>query len=113
MKLEGITRHAGVHAAAVVIADAPLTNYVPLRGEKDGTVTTQYSMDYVVDVGLVKMDFLGLKTLTIISQHRPRRPTRAGHHRGHAPHPHGRHQDLTELLCRPTPAPFSSSKARA
>jgi DNA polymerase-3 subunit alpha len=65
-KLEGITRHSGVHAAAVVIADAPLTEYVPLRGEKDGTVTTQYSMNPVVDVGLVKMDFLGLKTLTII-----------------------------------------------
>lgn len=65
-KLEGITRHCGVHAAAVVIADAPLTDYAPLRGEKDGTVTTQYSMEYVVDVGLVKMDFLGLKTLTII-----------------------------------------------
>jgi DNA polymerase III subunit alpha len=67
MKLEGITRHAGVHAAAVVIADAPLTDYVPLKGEKDGTITTQYSMDYVVDVGIVKMDFLGLKTLSIIS----------------------------------------------
>ncbi len=66
MKLEGITRHAGVHAAAVVISDGPLTDYVPLRGEKDGTVTTQYSMNPVVDVGLVKMDFLGLKTLTII-----------------------------------------------
>lgn len=65
-KLEGITRHAGIHAAAVVIADAPLTEYVPLRGEKDGTVTTQYSMNPIVDVGLVKMDFLGLKTLTII-----------------------------------------------
>jgi DNA polymerase III subunit alpha len=66
MKLEGITRHSGVHAAAVVISDGPLTDWVPLRGEKDGTVTTQYSMDPVVDVGLVKMDFLGLKTLTII-----------------------------------------------
>ncbi len=66
MKLEGITRHAGVHAAAVVISDGPLTDYVPLRGEKDGTVTTQYSMDPVSELGLVKMDFLGLKTLTII-----------------------------------------------
>jgi len=65
-KLEGITRHAGVHAAAVVISNGPLTDYAPLRGEKDGTVTTQYSMGPVVDVGLVKMDFLGLKTLTII-----------------------------------------------
>jgi DNA polymerase III subunit alpha len=65
-RLEGISRHAGVHAAAVVISDRVLTDYVPLRGEKDGTVTTQYSMNPVVEVGLVKMDFLGLKTLTII-----------------------------------------------
>jgi len=66
MKIEGITRHAGVHAAAVVIADGPLTDYTPLRGERDGTITTQYSMDPCVDVGIVKMDFLGLKTLSII-----------------------------------------------
>jgi DNA polymerase-3 subunit alpha len=65
-RLEGISRHSGVHAAAVVISDRVLTDYVPLRGEKDGTITTQYSMNPVVDVGLVKMDFLGLKTLTII-----------------------------------------------
>ncbi len=66
--LEGLARHASVHAAAVVIADAPLTEYVPLRGERDGTVTTQYSMGPVEDVGLVKVDFLGLKTLTIIER---------------------------------------------
>ncbi len=67
-RLEGVARHVSVHAAAVVIADRPLTEYVPLRGERDGTVTTQYSMDPVVDVGLVKMDFLGLRTLTIIQK---------------------------------------------
>jgi len=67
-RLEGLARHASVHAAAVVISDGPLTDYVPLRGEKDGTVTTQYAMDAVVDVGLVKMDFLGLKTLTVVEQ---------------------------------------------
>ncbi len=66
--LEGLARHASVHAAAVVIADAPLTEYVPLRGEKDGTVTTQYAMGPIEDVGLVKMDFLGLKTLTVIQR---------------------------------------------
>ncbi len=65
-KIEGITRHVGVHACAVVISDGPLTDYVPLKGEKDGTTTTQYEMDACVDVGIVKMDFLGLKTLTII-----------------------------------------------
>ncbi len=67
-RLEGLARHASVHAAAVVISDGPLTDYVPLRGEKDGTITTQYAMDPVVDVGLVKMDFLGLKTLTVVQQ---------------------------------------------
>ena len=67
-KLEGIARHVSVHAAAVVIADAPLTEYVPLRGERDGTITTQYAMDAVVAVGLVKMDFLGLRTLQIIQR---------------------------------------------
>ncbi len=66
IKLEGMVRHAGVHAAAVVISHGPLTDHVPLRGEKDGTVVTQYAMGPVVDVGLVKMDFLGLKTLTVI-----------------------------------------------
>jgi DNA polymerase-3 subunit alpha len=67
-RLEGVARHVSVHAAAVVIADAPLTEYVPLRGERDGTITTQYAMDAVVAVGLVKMDFLGLRTLTIIQK---------------------------------------------
>ncbi len=65
--LEGLARHVSVHAAAVVISDGPLTDYVPLRGEKDGTVTTQYPMGPVEEVGLVKIDFLGLKTLTAIS----------------------------------------------
>jgi len=66
-RLEGLARHASVHAAAVVISEGPLTDYVPLRGEKDGTVTTQYPMGPVEEVGLVKIDFLGLKTLTAIS----------------------------------------------
>jgi len=66
-KLEGISRHSSVHAAAVVISDQPLADVVPLKSEK-GVVITQYAMNPVVDVGLVKMDFLGLKTLTIINQ---------------------------------------------
>lgn len=65
-KLEGISRHSSVHAAAVVISDRNLTDVVPLKSDK-GAVITQYSMNPVVDVGLVKMDFLGLKTLTIIN----------------------------------------------
>ncbi len=63
-RLEGLARHVSVHAAAVVISDGPLTDYVPLRGEKDGMVTTQYPMGPVEEVGLIKIDFLGLKTLT-------------------------------------------------
>jgi DNA polymerase-3 subunit alpha len=67
LKLEGLHRHASTHAAGIVIGQQDLTHYVPLyRDSKTGTVTTQYSMDYLEDCGLVKMDFLGLKTLTII-----------------------------------------------
>jgi DNA polymerase-3 subunit alpha len=65
--IEGLTRHVGVHAAAVVISTDPLTELVPLQRGGDNT-TTQYSMDPVVDVGLVKMDFLGLATLTILQK---------------------------------------------
>ncbi len=65
MSIEGLARHASTHAAAVVIASGPLTDYVPLQGDPD-SVTTQYAMDPVKDVGLVKMDFLGLKTLSAI-----------------------------------------------
>jgi len=64
-RIEGLTRHSSVHAAAVVISDKPLADVVPLKVEKEAVIT-QYSMNPVVDVGLVKMDFLGLKTLTII-----------------------------------------------
>ncbi len=64
--LEGLTRHASTHAAGVVIAPANLTDYVPLfRGPK-GEKTTQYDMKCVEQVGLLKMDFLGLRTLTVI-----------------------------------------------
>lgn len=66
-RLEGLARHVSVHAAAVVVADSELTDYVPLRGDKEGVVSTQYAMDPVVDVGLVKIDFLGLKTLTVVA----------------------------------------------
>jgi DNA polymerase-3 subunit alpha len=67
LKLEGLHRHASTHAAGIVIGQEELTHYVPLyRDPKTQTVTTQYSMDYLEDCGLVKMDFLGLKTLTVI-----------------------------------------------
>ena len=70
-KLEGVARHASVHAAGVVIADKPLTEYTPLQRESNGDkVVTQYDMYHVGEdgVGLLKMDFLGLRNLTIIEE---------------------------------------------
>jgi len=70
-RLEGVARHASVHAAGVVIADKPLTEYVPLQRETNGDkVVTQYDMYTVGEdgVGLLKMDFLGLRNLTIIEE---------------------------------------------
>jgi DNA polymerase III subunit alpha len=65
-RLEGMSRHASVHAAGVVIAPGPITDYAPLyRGQRD-ELTTQWNMKEVERVGLLKMDFLGLSTLTLI-----------------------------------------------
>ncbi|HSJ97833.1 MAG TPA: DNA polymerase III subunit alpha [Myxococcota bacterium] len=67
-KLEGLTRHASKHAAGVVIATEPLIRSVPLyRDARTGDVMTQYDMRCVEKVGLIKFDFLGLKTLTVIA----------------------------------------------
>jgi DNA polymerase-3 subunit alpha len=69
MKIEGLARNVGTHAAAVVIADKPLTEYVPLcrvSGKTD--IITQWSMNDVEDAGLLKMDFLGLRNLTILQK---------------------------------------------
>ncbi|MBN8551142.1 MAG: DNA polymerase III subunit alpha, partial [Deltaproteobacteria bacterium] len=66
MKLEGLTRHSSTHAAGVVIGDRPLIDMLPMMVDKDGNDVTQYSMTYVEKIGLVKFDFLGLKTLTVI-----------------------------------------------
>jgi DNA polymerase-3 subunit alpha len=66
-RLEGMTRHASVHAAGVVIAPKPITEYAPLyRGARD-EITTQWSMKEIERIGLLKMDFLGLSTLTLIA----------------------------------------------
>ncbi len=65
MKLEGLPRHASTHAAGVVICDKPVVEYVPLNSN-DGVVTTQYTMTTLEELGLLKMDFLGLRTLTVI-----------------------------------------------
>jgi DNA polymerase-3 subunit alpha len=65
--LEGLTRHASTHAAAVVVAPEPLEEFLPVyKDQKTGSINTQYSMKYVELVGLVKFDFLGLKNLTVI-----------------------------------------------
>ncbi|PIR20216.1 MAG: DNA polymerase III subunit alpha [Deltaproteobacteria bacterium CG11_big_fil_rev_8_21_14_0_20_47_16] len=64
--LEGFPRHASTHAAGVVISDQPLENFVPLLRGQHGEVVTQYDMKGVEKVGLIKFDFLGLKTLTVI-----------------------------------------------
>jgi DNA polymerase-3 subunit alpha len=68
LSLEGLTRHASTHAAGVVVTPKPLTEYLPLYTDpKSGSQVTQYSMNYVEKIGLVKFDFLGLKTLTVIN----------------------------------------------
>jgi DNA polymerase-3 subunit alpha len=68
-QLEGLARQAGVHACAVVIADKPLNEYVPLQRVKEGPdVVTQWQMGDVEKAGLLKMDFLGLRNLTILAQ---------------------------------------------
>ncbi|WAC07162.1 MAG: DNA polymerase III subunit alpha [Thermodesulfobacteriota bacterium] len=66
--LEGLPRHESTHAAGVVISDKPLVEYLPLCKESKGEVATQYAMDDVAKIGLIKFDFLGLKTLTVIDQ---------------------------------------------
>ena len=64
--LEGLTRNTGVHAAGVVIGDTALSNHIPLARSKEGEAVTQYAMGPLTDVGMLKMDFLGLKNLTVI-----------------------------------------------
>lgn len=68
-KLEGLCRHASTHAAGVVVSPEPLTEYAPLyKNPADGTITTQFDMKAVEATGLLKFDFLGLKTLTVIEK---------------------------------------------
>ncbi|MDJ0976141.1 MAG: DNA polymerase III subunit alpha [Planctomycetota bacterium] len=67
LRLEGMNRNAGKHAAGIVVGDGPLEQYVPLYKVGD-ELTTQFTMDLLEDIGLLKMDFLGLRTLTIIDK---------------------------------------------
>ncbi|MCX7759586.1 MAG: DNA polymerase III subunit alpha [Hydrogenothermaceae bacterium] len=68
MKLEGSARHTGIHAAGIVIAPGPLDDFVPVYRDKNSDVATQFEMKTLEQLGLVKMDFLGLKTLTELNQ---------------------------------------------
>ena len=65
-KLEGLPRHTSIHAAGVVIAPEPVDHFVPLSKGSEGNVTTQYTMTTLEELGLLKMDFLGLRTLTVV-----------------------------------------------
>ena len=65
-RLEGLPRHTSMHAAGVVIGSRPLDEFVPLSRASDGTITTQFTMTTIEELGLLKMDFLGLRTLTVI-----------------------------------------------
>nr|MBP9920481.1 DNA polymerase III subunit alpha [Proteiniclasticum sp.] len=64
-KLEGLSRHASTHAAGVVISEKPLVNYVPLQKNEE-SIVTQFTMNTLEELGLLKMDFLGLRTLTVM-----------------------------------------------
>ncbi len=68
MSLEGISRQDSIHAAGVVISSEELYNYTPIQKEGDDDIVTQYKMEDVQDIGLLKMDFLGLKTLSLIDK---------------------------------------------
>ncbi len=65
-RLEGLPRNCSMHAAGVVICKEPAENYVPLSRAQDGSITTQFTMTTIEELGLLKMDFLGLRTLTVI-----------------------------------------------
>jgi len=65
--LEGLSRHASTHAAGIVLSEKPLTEYVSLQKTAEGEICTQYAMAELEELGLLKMDFLGLRTLTVIS----------------------------------------------
>ncbi|MCR4629756.1 MAG: DNA polymerase III subunit alpha, partial [Clostridium sp.] len=65
-RLEGLPRHTSIHAAGVVICAAPVDEYVPLSRGSDGSITTQYEKTTIEELGLLKMDFLGLRTLTVV-----------------------------------------------
>ncbi|MDX8342126.1 DNA polymerase III subunit alpha [Rossellomorea sp. YZS02] len=68
LKLEGLPRHTSTHAAGVVMSEAPLVQWIPIQGSSSGIHLTQYSMDILEEIGLLKMDFLGLRNLSILER---------------------------------------------
>jgi DNA polymerase III subunit alpha len=68
LKLEGLPRHTSTHAAGVVISEDPLVQWIPIQGSASGIHLTQYSMDILEEIGLLKMDFLGLRNLSILER---------------------------------------------
>lgn len=67
-QLEGLPRHVSTHAAGVVLSSLPLSEVIPTMSLEEGSVSTQYTMEYLEELGLIKMDFLGLRNLTIIDE---------------------------------------------
>ncbi|MBQ7889204.1 MAG: DNA polymerase III subunit alpha [Erysipelotrichaceae bacterium] len=67
-RLEGLPRHVSTHAAGVVLSSLPLSEIIPTMSLEEGVVSTQYTMEYMEELGLIKMDFLGLRNLTIIDE---------------------------------------------
>jgi len=68
LRLEGLSRHTSTHAAGIVIGDRALSDHLPLMVDKEDQIVTQFTMSYVEKIGLVKFDFLGLKTLTVLAE---------------------------------------------
>ncbi|MFS0645581.1 DNA polymerase III subunit alpha [Siminovitchia sp. 179-K 8D1 HS] len=68
LKIEGLPRHASTHAAGIIISDHPLVDIIPVKAGPDGTPITQYPMEDLEEIGLLKMDFLGLRNLTLLEQ---------------------------------------------
>ena len=78
-RLEGLPRHSSMHAAGVVIAKKSVDEYVPLSRGADGSITTQFTMTTLEELGLLKMDFLGLRTLTVVQNAAEAASKKAGH----------------------------------
>ena len=104
--LENLPRHASTHAAGVVIGDRPLVDYLPLYcvasdqgGDSDKVVVTQFDMKGVEEIGLIKFDFLGLKTLTLIN-HALKLIKEKGHRGRHGPTGPDRPENLRPPLVR-------------